>query len=161
MLYYDIHFISVVFEPAISSRYTCTDFFLSRQSTCLNSNSKLFLLHRQVAIKNLWWVILALTWVPEVFPIYVLITGQLKILAAYMQNSEPHFCGYLYSLIGEGNCNPLQYSCLENSMDGEAWLGYDLWSHKESDTTEQQALYCIPFLIWSHHPKCCPLIPHK
>ena len=23
---------------------------------------------------------------------------------------------------GEGNGNPLQYSCLENSMDGEAWL---------------------------------------
>ena len=23
---------------------------------------------------------------------------------------------------GEGNTNPLQYSCLENPMDGEAWL---------------------------------------
>ena len=23
--------------------------------------------------------------------------------------------------LGEGNGNPLQYSCLENSMDGEAW----------------------------------------
>jgi len=23
---------------------------------------------------------------------------------------------------GEGNGNPLQYSCLENPMDGEAWL---------------------------------------
>ena len=22
---------------------------------------------------------------------------------------------------GEGSCNPLQYSCLENPMDGEAW----------------------------------------
>jgi len=22
---------------------------------------------------------------------------------------------------GEGNGNPLQYSCLENPMDGEAW----------------------------------------
>jgi len=22
---------------------------------------------------------------------------------------------------GEGNGNPVQYSCLENSMDGEAW----------------------------------------
>ena len=22
---------------------------------------------------------------------------------------------------GEGNCNPLQYSCLENSMDRGAW----------------------------------------
>ena len=25
-------------------------------------------------------------------------------------------------LSGEGNGNPLQYSCLENSMDGGAWL---------------------------------------
>ena len=24
-------------------------------------------------------------------------------------------------VIGEGNGNPLQYSCLENSMDGGAW----------------------------------------
>ena len=23
---------------------------------------------------------------------------------------------------GEGNGNPLQYSCLENPMDGDAWL---------------------------------------
>ena len=33
---------------------------------------------------------------------------------------------------GEGNGNPLQYSCLENSVDRGAW-----WSHKESDMTEQ------------------------
>ena len=26
------------------------------------------------------------------------------------------------SCIGEGNGNPLQYSCLENPMDGGAWL---------------------------------------
>ena len=34
---------------------------------------------------------------------------------------------------GEGNGNPLQYSCLENPMDRGAW-----WAtvHKESDTTE-------------------------
>ena len=34
---------------------------------------------------------------------------------------------------GEGNGNPLQYSCLENPMDGGAWS----WGRKESDTTEQ------------------------
>ena len=27
----------------------------------------------------------------------------------------------LVSAPGEGNGNPLQYSCLENPMDGEAW----------------------------------------
>ena len=36
---------------------------------------------------------------------------------------------------GEGNGNPLQYSCLENPMDGEAWC-YSPWGNKESDTTE-------------------------
>ena len=27
----------------------------------------------------------------------------------------------LYSVVGEGNGTPLQYSCLENPMDGGAW----------------------------------------
>ena len=34
---------------------------------------------------------------------------------------------------GEENGNPLQYSCLENSMD----RGYSPWGHKETDMTEQ------------------------
>ena len=37
---------------------------------------------------------------------------------------------------GEGNGNPVQYSCLENPMDGGTWLGSSPWGHKESDTTE-------------------------
>ena len=38
---------------------------------------------------------------------------------------------------GEWNGNPLQYPCLENSMDGGAWqASYSPWSHKESDMTE-------------------------
>ena len=28
---------------------------------------------------------------------------------------------YLLSTLGEGNGTPLQYSCLENPMDGGAW----------------------------------------
>ena len=35
---------------------------------------------------------------------------------------------------GEGNGNPLHYSCLENPMDGGAWCP---WGRKESDTTER------------------------
>ena len=27
----------------------------------------------------------------------------------------------VYSIIGEGNDTPLQYSCLENPMDGGSW----------------------------------------
>ena len=39
---------------------------------------------------------------------------------------------------GEGNGNPLQYSCLENPMNREAWQAtYSPWGLKESDMTEQ------------------------
>ena len=37
---------------------------------------------------------------------------------------------------GEGNGNPFQYSCLENSMDRGAWGAYIQWGHNESDMTE-------------------------
>ena len=37
---------------------------------------------------------------------------------------------------GEGNGNPLQYFCLENSMDRGAWGAMVLTVTKESDTTE-------------------------
>ena len=39
--------------------------------------------------------------------------GRWSYLAAYLA----HF----YAYYGEGNDNPLQYSCLENPMDGGAW----------------------------------------
>ena len=38
---------------------------------------------------------------------------------------------------GEGNGNPLQYSCLENPMDGGSLVGYSPRGRKESDTTER------------------------
>ena len=37
--------------------------------------------------------------------------------------------------IGKGNGNPLQYSCLENSVDREL-VGFNPWGRKELDTTE-------------------------
>ena len=39
--------------------------------------------------------------------------------------------------IGEGNGNPLQYSCLENPIDRGACLA-TVHGHQESDMTEQQ-----------------------
>ena len=36
---------------------------------------------------------------------------------------------------GEGNGNPLQYSCLENPMDRGAWQALYLLGSQESDTT--------------------------
>ena len=50
----------------------------------------------------------------------------------------PGFNPYVGKTPGERTGNPLQYSCLENSMDRGAWglTGYSLWDHKESYTTE-------------------------
>ena len=38
---------------------------------------------------------------------------------------------------GEGNGNPLKYSCLENPMEERTLVGYSPWGRKESDMTEQ------------------------
>ena len=38
---------------------------------------------------------------------------------------------------GEGNGNPLHYSCLEKSHGQRRLVGYSLWDHKKSDRTEQ------------------------
>ena len=43
---------------------------------------------------------------------------------------------------GEGNGYPLQYSCLENSMDkGRSLSGCSPWGLKESGMTERLTLY--------------------
>ena len=34
---------------------------------------------------------------------------------------KPSFLHFAMYLLGEGNGTPLQYSCLENPMDGGAW----------------------------------------
>ena len=37
---------------------------------------------------------------------------------------------------GEGNGNPLQYSCLENPHGEKYLVGYSPWGRRELDTTE-------------------------
>ena len=37
---------------------------------------------------------------------------------------------------GEGNGNPLQFSCLEKSHGWRSLVGYSPWGHKELDMTE-------------------------
>ena len=45
---------------------------------------------------------------------------------------------------GEGNGNPLQYSCLENSLDGlKSLVGYSPWGRKESERTERLHFTCF------------------
>ena len=39
----------------------------------------------------------------------------------YLQCERPGFDPWVRKILGEGNGNPLQYSCLENSMDRGAW----------------------------------------
>ena len=43
------------------------------------------------------------------------------ILRSYMVPKNGEALAKLRSYIGEGNGTPLQYSCLENPMDGGAW----------------------------------------
>ena len=38
--------------------------------------------------------------------------------------------------LGGGHGNPLQYSCLGNTMNRGVWQGYSPWGHKELDTNE-------------------------
>ena len=67
-----------------------------------------------------------------------------NILACITSKHSPVFSLMSYFVLDTTNrwlawflCGyPLQYSCLENSMDRGTWVGYSSWGHKESDTTE-------------------------
>ena len=48
---------------------------------------------------------------------------------------------------GEGNGNPLQYSCLENSVDRRAWGGYNPCGLKESDATEATNAFTFHYFL--------------
>jgi len=51
-------------------------------------------------------------------------------------------CTWLLHSSGEGNGNPLQYSCLENSMDGGAW-----WAAVHGVTKSQTQLSDFTFFL--------------
>ena len=50
-----------------------------------------------------------------------------------------------YTLIGEGNGNPLQYSCL--SMDRGSLVGYSPQGRRELDMTEQVMKACVLIIV--------------
>ena len=61
----------------------------------------------------------------QVFAEYLLCTkgfpGGSEVKASASNAGDPGLIPGLGRSPGEGNGNPLQYSCLENPMDGEAW----------------------------------------
>ena len=64
---------------------------------------------------------------------------------------------------GEGNGNPLQFSCLEKPHRQRSLAGYSPWGHKELDMTEQLTLYIYNMHIISIQgwPKCSFGFFHK
>ena len=52
------------------------------------------------------------------------------------------------STLGEGNGTPLQYSCLENPMDGEAW-----WAAVHGVAKSQTQLSDLTFTFHFHFPQ--------
>ena len=48
----------------------------------------------------------------------------------------------LHTFLGEGNGNPLQYSCLENPMDREAWQAM-VYGVTKSQTQLSNLAHCI------------------
>ena len=59
-------------------------------------------------------------------------TNNLENILLITNNLE----GTIMILNGEGNGNPLQYSCLENPRDRGSLVGCCLWGRTESDMTE-------------------------
>ena len=53
---------------------------------------------------------------------------------------------------GGGNGNPLQYSCLENPMNREAWAGYSPWGPQKSDMTKSDLIHHTKDRKWGESP---------
>ena len=51
---------------------------------------------------------------------------------------------------GGGHCNPLEYSCLENTHGQRRLAGYSPWHCKESDATEVTEQVCTHEAKWDN-----------
>ena len=82
-----------------------------------------------------WWGLMAddvkqlILWIKEQ-------EGQHSFSGREAPAQESHFKLSIRRSPGEGDGNPLQYSCLENPMDRGAWWATVYGGHKESDMTE-------------------------
>ena len=52
------------------------------------------------------------------------------------KNNLPAMQETWVQFLGDGNGNPLQYSCLENPHGQKSLVGDSPWGHRESDSTE-------------------------
>ena len=120
-------------HPWSSSLQTDTDF------CCYTTQSVVF--WQVIPSKHIHWHTGRLTWRS--------ITRLSHLYCGSAVNNLPANSGNTGSIPGsgrspgEGNGNPLQYSCLENPMDRGAWRATVRGVAKESDTTE----WLIPFHI--------------
>ena len=62
------------------------------------------------------------------------------------QCRRPGFDPWVGKIPWKRNGNPLQYPCLDNSMDRGAW--WATWGHKESNMTERLKLFFIFVSAW-------------
>ena len=62
--------------------------------------------------------------------------GGLEVKASASNVGDPGLIPGSGRSPGEGNGNPLQYSCLENPHGQRSLVGYSPWGGKELDTTE-------------------------
>ena len=75
-------------------------------------------------------------------------------------NVEDRFYPWIRKIPGEGNCNPLQYSCLGNPIDRGAWRATvhgvtSVWPHlvtKPSPPYAYSIIYTIIYSIYSIWP---------
>ena len=100
--------------------------FLSKQGP---SFSLPYSLHLSIFLNDKKWKITSVDWQCTrnfTLPLLSLTTplsfpGDLEGKASACNAGDPGSIPELGSSLGEGNGNPLQYSCLENPMDGGAW----------------------------------------
>ena len=111
------------------------------------SSSKIFPLPRKASLESTTVLPLSLAFVNK-FPYPGDANGKESACNAGDPGSIPGWERYL----GEGNGNPLQYSCLENFHEQRSLVGCSSWGHKESDTTEQLTLL-LPYYPYPN-PNC-------
>ena len=69
--------------------------------------------------------------------------------------------GDLGSIPGEGNGNPLQYSCLENPMDGEVWQATVHGVSKSRTRLSNFTFTLLPFAFFQGGLECWSSWDHK